>query len=92
MTLPLSLGHTTLEVTQMYAHLAEERVKLRHPRLSLVARRWFCIRSKRWPRNAAVERETGSSFLLQDSSGLAREVLEMLEDPDGVLGVIIRMK
>jgi site-specific recombinase XerD len=36
MTLKLILGHTTLEVTQVYMHLAESHVKIQHSRFSPV--------------------------------------------------------
>jgi integrase/recombinase XerC/integrase/recombinase XerD len=38
MTLRLMLGHTTLDVTQMYMHLAEAHVKVQHSRFSPVDR------------------------------------------------------
>jgi site-specific recombinase XerD len=38
MTLKLILGHTTLEVTQMYLHLAEAHVQVQHNRFSPVDR------------------------------------------------------
>ena len=38
MTLKLILGHTTLEVTQMYLHLAEAHVQIQHNRFSPVDR------------------------------------------------------
>jgi site-specific recombinase XerD len=38
MTLKLILGHTTLEVTQVYMHLAESHVQLQHNRFSPVDR------------------------------------------------------
>lgn len=38
MTLRLILGHTTLEVTQVYMHLAESHVQLQHSRFSPVDR------------------------------------------------------
>lgn len=38
MTLRLTLGHTTLDVTQMYMHLAESHVKVQHHRFSPVDR------------------------------------------------------
>ena len=38
MTLKLILGHTTLDVTQVYMHLAEAHVKIQHERFSPVDR------------------------------------------------------
>ena len=38
MTLKLILGHTTLDVTQIYMHLAEAHVKVKHERFSPVDR------------------------------------------------------
>jgi hypothetical protein len=38
MTLKLILGHTTLDVTQIYMHLAEAHVKVQHERFSPVDR------------------------------------------------------
>ena len=38
MTLKLILGHTSLEVTQMYLHLAESHVQVQHSRFSPVDR------------------------------------------------------
>ncbi|MHB1458566.1 MAG: tyrosine-type recombinase/integrase, partial [Armatimonadota bacterium] len=38
MTLKLILGHTSLDVTQVYMHLAESHVKIQHERFSPVSR------------------------------------------------------
>jgi integrase/recombinase XerC/integrase/recombinase XerD len=38
MTLKLILGHTSLDVTQVYMHLAESQVKIQHERFSPVSR------------------------------------------------------
>jgi integrase/recombinase XerD len=38
MTLRLILGHTTLEVTQMYVHLAEAHIQVQHSKFSPVDR------------------------------------------------------
>ena len=47
MTLRLILGHATLEVTQMYMHLAEAHVKVQHHRFSPVDRLGIKVRGRR---------------------------------------------
>ena len=47
MTLRLILGHTTLEVTQMYMHLAEAHVKVQHHKFSPVDRLGIRVRSRK---------------------------------------------
>lgn len=47
MTLRLILGHTTLDVTQMYMHLAETHVKIQHDRFSPVDRLQMIGKRKR---------------------------------------------
>jgi len=47
MTLRLILGHATLEVTQMYMHLAEAHVKVQHHRFSPVGRLVMKVRGRR---------------------------------------------
>ena len=44
MTLRQILGHATLEVTQMYMHLAEAHVKVQHHRFSPVDRLGIKVR------------------------------------------------
>ena len=47
MTLRLILGHTSLEVTQMYMHLAESHVKVQHHKFSPVDRLGLGRRKRR---------------------------------------------
>ena len=47
MTLRLMLGHASLEVTQMYLHLAESHVQVQHSRFSPVERLDLGKRGKR---------------------------------------------
>jgi len=47
MTLKLILGHTTLEVTQMYMHLAESQVRIQQQRFSPVSRLKISNRKRR---------------------------------------------
>jgi site-specific recombinase XerD len=47
MTLKLILGHSTLEVTQMYLHLAEAHVRLQHHKFSPVDRLGIRTRRRR---------------------------------------------
>lgn len=52
MTLRLILGHTTLEVTQMYIHLAESQIQVQHSRFSPVDRLDFIPSQQRRRRKA----------------------------------------
>jgi site-specific recombinase XerD len=47
MTLRLILGHTTLEVTQLYMHLAEAHIQVQHHKFSPVDRLDIGKRRKR---------------------------------------------
>ena len=47
MTLKLILGHATLEVTQIYLHLAEAHVKIQHERFSPVDRLGIGVRRRK---------------------------------------------
>ena len=47
MTLKLMLGHTTLDVTQMYLHLAEAHVQIQHHRFSPVDRLHVSFKRRR---------------------------------------------
>lgn len=47
MTLRLMLGHTTLDVTQVYMHLAEAHVKIQHHKFSPVDRLGISMRGRR---------------------------------------------
>jgi len=47
MTLRVILGQATLEVTQMYMHLAEAHVKVQHHRFSPVGRLVMKVRGRR---------------------------------------------
>ena len=47
MTLRLILGHATLEVTQMYVHLAETHVEVQHHRFSPMDRLGIKVRGRR---------------------------------------------
>ena len=54
MTLRQILGHATLEVTQMYMHLAEAHVKVQHHRFSPVDRLGIKTRRRVYPTNRII--------------------------------------